>query len=334
MITSPWAIGLTFCSIMVVFLLLRVVIPSIILLIRGEEGDSEFQLSVEKKEMLHCAVLWLVWIYVLSSPFLLTAAAFDMGKQIPGAMCPIGTFNANSYGFPFLLARLWGVFFVLVWLVLYSLDIRTTTTPFRKIRRYLIIFIFFWMLSDTLLQTMFFTSIDPGTVTSCCAVVFDPTGSILENPAGILAQWPSKSLFVILSGIYLCIGLSAARSRHSMPRLVFGLLAPIFFFFSVTAVISIISPIVYALPHHHCPFCILTGKEGWVGIPLMFSIYIGSIFGWYAGLWQIAIRSGKISGVRNRKVGVFFIVSFAGFLFFFAESMAVMVLYNIFGEFL
>ena len=43
-------------------------------------------------------------------PFLLTAAAFDLAEQIPGAMCPIGTFNANVYGFPLLLVRLWGVF--------------------------------------------------------------------------------------------------------------------------------------------------------------------------------------------------------------------------------
>ena len=145
--------------------------------------------------MLASTVFGLAGAYFIVSPFLLTAAAFDFGKQIPGAMCALGTFNANAFGYPLLVVRLWSLFFVISWMVLYAMDMHTATTPFRKSRRVLILFLLVWILSDTILQTLFFYNIDPMVITSCCAVVFDPTGTLTESPVGLLARHPSGMVF-------------------------------------------------------------------------------------------------------------------------------------------
>jgi hypothetical protein len=334
MILNPWAFGLTLCTFIMVLLLLRAVVPVSIIFFTGEKGSSEFALKIEKQEVLHSAILRLVFAYYICSPFLLTAAAFDLGKQIPGAMCALGTFNANPYGFPLVMIRLAGIFPVLSWGVLYAMDMQTPTTPFRHVRRPLLLLIFVWVLSDSIIQTLFFTSLDPHIITSCCAVVFDPTGSFSDNPAGLLARFPSAVLFFSAASVYLSFGLLAAISGKKILRLVYGLGAPVFFFFGLAALTSCISPYIYALPHHHCPFCILTGREGVIGIPIVISLYIGAVSGWCTGTSTLA---GDFSGMPSSRK-LFHRracrVSIAGNMIFVGGSALVILLYRHFGELL
>lgn len=304
MIFTPWALGLTLCSIIVLLLLFKVAVSALIILIKGEKnGYSRFTLSIEKQEMLYSAVLRLAFLYFVLSPFLLIAAAFDLGKQIPGAMCALGTFNANKYGFSLILIRLTTIFVIVSWLVLYSLDMNNPITPFRNIRRYLIIFTFFWILTDTIIQTLFFNSLNVKIITSCCAVVFDPTGTFEDNFAGIFAKFPSCNLYFKVSVIYLLAGFFSMSFKNKVFRILYYLFAPLFFLFSLFAITSCVSPYIYALPYHHCPFCILTGKEALIGIPLMVFLYLAAIFGWSAGIADLACNYEKISCNEIKWIG-------------------------------
>ena len=48
---------------------------------------------------------------------------------------------------------------------------------------------------------------------------------------------------------------------------------------SVIAVISFISPYIYELPTHHCPFCLLQKEYGYVGYPMYLSLLIAAVCG-------------------------------------------------------
>ena len=66
----------------------------------------------------------------------------------------------------------------------------------------------------------------------------------------------------------------------------------------------------------------------------MLSLYLGSISGWYAGLWQLASRSEAIKTAIKQKARVYFMISLAGNVLFFAGSLGVIIVYKFFGEFL
>lgn len=324
MIFTPWALGLTICSIILLLLLFKIVLPSLIILFNYAKKDSSLLLSLEWQEMLSGAILRFAFLYFLFSPFLLTAAAFELGRQIPGAMCALGTFNANAYGFPLIIVRLIGVFIIASWLVLYSIDMNSPEQPFRNIRRRFIIFIFLFMLTDTVIQTLFFALLDSKIITSCCAIVFDRAGTFFDNPAGIFAEFPSCNLFFLVASFYVLSGFLSVILRNNTFWLFYGLFSPIFFFFSLFAVISCISPFIYAMPNHHCPFCILTGKEAFIGIPLLFSLYLSSIFSWNSGVAEMACKYKKASCSEIRRLRFIRSVAFIlNLIFFLISGLAV-----------
>ncbi len=334
MISTAWGIGLTLCSGAVLALLGRAAVPALFLLVRGEESDSEFQLELERGEVLSSAVLRFALLYQLASPFLITAAAFELGRQVPGAMCAFGVFNANSFGFPMLLARLAGIYPACAWIVLYSMDMRSPATPLRGIRRVLLVFLFLVFAADTVAQTLFLSNLSPKVITSCCAVVFDPAAGLAENPAGFLASWPQAPLFSALSAVVIVIGAVALSRRGAAASLVYGAMSPLYFFLCLAAMISFVSPHIYALPHHHCPFCVLRGKEALLGVPLTVAAFSGGLCGWSAGVaaWA-AMRLGAAEVLAARRRG-YLIASLVSFIIYFTGSMAILALYRLYGELL
>ena len=337
MIFTPWGIGLTTGSLAVLMLLMRATIPALFLIFRGEEDDSEFQLRLEREEVLTSTICRFALCYLIISPFLLTAAAFELGRQIPGAMCALGTLNANKFGFPLIFVRLTGIYPACAWIVLYSLDMREAETPLRGIRRILTPIISVWFILDTTLQTLFLLNLSPQVITSCCAVVFDPTSGLLENPAGLLATYPGPFAFYFVSTVLLGLGIISLIRRDvycRLPGIIYGLTAPLYFFFGLAAMTSFISPYIYALPHHHCPFCILTGKEALIGIPMTLLIFIGGLYGWTAGTTQCAsgfLDPSNYSLIRQRRYQLVSVISFALFV---VGSAGIIILYRIYGELL
>lgn len=334
MISTAWGIGLTLCSGAVLLLLGRAAVPALFLLVRGGESDSEFQLELERGEVLSSAVLRFALLYQLASPFLITAAAFELGRQVPGAMCAFGVFNANSFGFPLLLFRLAGIYPAAAWIVLYSVDMRHPATPLRGIRRILIVLLFLVFAADTVAQTLFLSNLDPCVVTSCCAIVFDPAGGLAQNPAGILARFPLPLLFSVLSAIGISAGIVALSRRSTTFSIIYGAISPLYFFLCLAAMISFVSPHIYALPHHHCPFCVLRDKEALLGIPLTVAMFAGGLFGWSGGVLAWAARRlGAADVLEARKRG-YLIASLVSFVIYFTGSMAILALYRLYGELL
>ena len=73
---------------------------------------------------------------------------------------------------------------------------------------------------------------------------------------------------------------------------------------AIASIISFISPYFYALPTHHCPFCILQRDNGYIGYPLYISLLGGTLSGMGTGVLlpcgRIASLSDIIPLVRRR----------------------------------
>ena len=327
MIWTPWALALTASALLLTGLAFRAAVPVFLLGFQKAAPDSAFHLAMEKQEMLFSAVIQIVSVTYLFSPVLLVMAAFDFSRLIPGAMCPTGVFNADRLGLPLLMIRLIGLFPLMAWGTLYSMDMQFPDTPFRKIRRVLMIPIFAWLVGDTVIQTIFFSRLNADSVTSCCAVVFDASqsGSFSMD---LFSRFPSSAFFFTSGGLYTGLGLFGLIRRRAVLRIGYGLSAPLFFFFGIAAVTSCISPYIYALPHHHCPFCILSGKESLLGIPLMALVYIASLSGWRSGIKQIALK--KIGAGQADETPLK--ISVAGNLIFITGSGLIVLYYRLFGQ--
>ena len=330
MIFSPWAMGLTTGSVIIVWLLFRAAWPSLVLIFKRGDQNSQFHLYTEKQEILSNALIRLAFVYVFFSPILLTCAAFEFAGQIPGAMCPTGVFNANGFGFPLLLVRLFGLFPFITWMVLYTADQQTPDMPFTAFRRLLIIGLFSWALTDTFLQAAFFLNLNTQVTTACCAVLFDASKSDVQISMTLFSRFPSKSFFFIAALLYVFMGGFGLAFGKKPFLLLYGLLSPAVFFLFLAGMTSCISPYVYALPHHHCPFCILSGKEAVIGIPLTVLAFIGPLSAWKAWNHRIALHVADI----HEKNNTWFIVSVVANSLFTGGSAAVLIVYHLFGEFL
>ncbi len=87
----------------------------------------------------------------------------------------------------------------------------------------------------------------------------------------VAALFYSTLALTLASGLYLYFRRKGAY--------LFSLANAVLFPLSILALISYISPYIYELPAHHCPFCILHGEYGFVGYPLYLAFLAGGVTG-------------------------------------------------------
>jgi hypothetical protein len=75
------------------------------------------------------------------------------------------------------------------------------------------------------------------------------------------------------------------------------------FIIAAAALLSFISPYIYELPSHHCPFCILQPEYGYIGYPLYMSLLVGSLAGLGVGILmpfrEIASLKGSLPVIQK-----------------------------------
>jgi hypothetical protein len=247
-------------------------------------SGSSHQLRLERRTYLISTLVGLVLAFELLSLLLFVRTADVLAPLFTGAMCAAGTLAANAWGYPALLLRLLVAVLAGLWLVVNHADQLGHDYPMIRTRYALLLALTPFVLAEALLQARFFAGLSPEIITSCCGSLFSRGGAgpgalfaaLRPSAAGVALY--ATSAFAVAAGAAFVVtgrsGVGYALAAGSALAATVGLVG----------VVSFVSPYVYELPAHRCPFCLLQAEYRWVGYPLYVALLGGAVAGIGAGL--------------------------------------------------
>jgi hypothetical protein len=240
-------------------------------------SGSERQIAFERRTYLLATIMTCCCAFQLLSLFLFIHVADSLSTLFPGAMCAAGTLNLNRFGYPTLVLKIVTFLMAGFWLILNHADNKGYDYPLIRVKYALLLVITPLLLVETAVQGGYFLSLEPRVITSCCGSLFGgessgaaPTLAALRDLPVLAGLAGAIALTIIAGWIYLWLGrggyLVAALSAATFAIGVVGLL-------------SAIPVYIYALPTHHCPFCMLHREYGHVGYLLYATLLGGGVAG-------------------------------------------------------
>jgi hypothetical protein len=283
MILSPAVIGLMLGSGAVGLLALYASAWGVRILRHWDlRSGSESQLQLEKRTYLVSTLMAWAFAFQVGSLFLFIFTAEDLHRLFVGAMCAAGTLNVNEFGYPTILMKICNALLAGIWLIVNYTDNRASDYPLIRKKYALLLVIAPLLLLETFLQGAYFAGLKANVITSCCGSLFGaeaqgPVSSLVDMPARPMQAALIASLAItFVSGFLFLSGRAWAGALFA-----FSSLAA--FFVSVVALVSFVSPYIYELPTHHCPFCILQKEYSYIGYFIYVSLLGGAIPGAAAG---------------------------------------------------
>jgi hypothetical protein len=286
-ILHPGILALLCGSLITVLVMLLASWLGVQILLRWDmSSSSEEQLLLERKTWLVSTLLNYALGFQIFSVVLFIFTAEDIHRLFVGAMCATGSLNANLVGWLVLLVKGILLFAAAFWVVLNRLDQRTEDCPLVRPKYLALVLITPLVVLDLYLQWRYFSGLQPEVITSCCGSLFSAGG---DSVASDLAGMPVRQamlLFFSIIGSYLvvlsfCIVFKASVLRHLL-----FIVSVLMFFVSIGAVISFISPYIYQMPSHHCPFDMLQANYSYIGYPLYVGLFVATLYGMLPGLCQ------------------------------------------------
>jgi hypothetical protein len=245
-------------------------------------SGSELQLALERRTHLVSTLLGYVLVFGLAALFLFVFTADSLAPLFTGAMCAAGSLQASRYGYPVLLLQIAGFALAAVWLVVNRADSLGRDYPLVRFKYGFLLALIPLLLLEMVLRAAYFLDLEPEVITSCCGSLFGAGGKGFGSDlAGISPSLAGGSFVAILIAT-IAGGLAFRLTGRG--GWVLGVLAATLLPVGLTAVVSWLSPYVYELPTHHCPFCLLQREYHWVGYPLYGALLAGSLGGASVGV--------------------------------------------------
>ena len=280
MFLNSWSLGLSLAGLIVLFLGVFACRTAVRVLRRwNPASDSNQQIRLENEIWLASTLVEYGLGFQILTLVLFVLAADTFCQVIVGAMCATGALLANNFGMPALLVKIVGVFLYGFWIVLHKLDISSASYPLVKIKYTYLLLILPLLLTDITLQTLYIANLSPDIITSCCAVVF---GASAETGRNLLEGFSQNTLlFFYYGAIIFLAGMGfLLLKRWLLPLAALYSAGWLFFLgLATVAIITVFSSYIYAMPYHHCPFCILKPEYHYIGFALYFSLLPASFFG-------------------------------------------------------
>jgi hypothetical protein len=246
------------------------------------QSGSEVQLGLERRTYLISTFLANALFFQLLSLVLLVYVADSLHGQIAGAMCAVGTFNANAFGYPALVLKIINCLLAGLWLILNHADTRGYDYPLIRGKYALLLVMVVPIILETGLLWAFFLNLRGDVITSCCGSLFSAGRDTVSSELAALPPLPTAIAFYLCLLGTLAIGLRFVRGRGRGYALAFS--AGATFFVALAAIISYFAPCFYELPHHHCPFCIMQREYHYMGYLLYVVLFGGVITGMGCGV--------------------------------------------------
>ncbi len=247
------------------------------------------QLELERRSELIATIISWSLIFECLSLVVYELTARTLTPFIPGAMCAIGVFGADPWGYPALYVKIFGLFVYGFWVVLHHIDTHVEGFPLTRLKNAYGLVLFPYLVLDIVLQVLFFVHLDPSVITSCCGVVFEVGG---QSYASSVASLPPRETRWLLAGFltgFLALSYLLKWERKRRGTVAHSLLSAVGFFLGIAAVIAFTAPYVYQMPALHCPFCILKRENGCVGYLFYFPLFLATFFGVIPGVLNLLI---------------------------------------------
>ena len=301
MFLNSWSLGLTLAGLIILFLGVFACRTAVrVLRYWNPQSDSNLQIKLENEIWLASTLVEYGLGFQILTVVLFVLAADTFCQVIVGAMCATGALLANDFGMPALLVKIAGVFIYGFWIVLHKLDVSSETYPLVRIKYIYLLLILPLLVADITLQTLYILYLLPDIITSCCAVVFGTSQKTGRNLLEGFSQTTLVSLYygsvVALTGLGVVL-----LKRWLLPLAVLFSVGWVWFLGMATvAIIIVFSSYIYAMPYHHCPFCILKPEYHYIGFALYFTLIPASFFGITALLVGLFKNKDGLAGVVRK----------------------------------
>ncbi len=294
MILESWSIALITCSAVVIIFGLVGAATALGLLKHWDLGsDSELQIKLEERIWLVATLVQFGLVVQIISAILFIYAADYFATVLKGAMCAAGSLTANGFGLPALGFKLITIFVGSLWIMLHRLDIGSENFPYTRLKNLWLLAMLPLLIGDGLFVVLYLVNLEPEIVTSCCGILFGETEA---GGYSLLNYSSDTTVLVLLATISVLILTGSLSQLFTIPSskgaamLVSGMLgsAWLIFYLLALAVITVkVSPYVYWLPHHRCPFDLLHYPYLTVGLPLYLFLHGGVLAGLGAAMARI-----------------------------------------------
>ena len=315
MILHPSIMALFVSSLLISMMTLYAACYGVLILRRWDiASGSELQLALERRTYLISTIVSYFLAFQLVSLFLFIQTADSICHLFVGAMCAVGTLTVNGFGYPTLILKI--VTFILagLWLILNYADNQGYDYPLIRAKYLLLLIMAPFILSETVVQTVYFLGLKPDIITSCCGSLFSQGARGVASEVLAMPSLPAEILFY--SSVLATTTAGMRLFLNGRGGYLFAVISGLTFLVTIISIISFISLYFYEMPSHHCPFCILQKEYGYVGYPMYVLVLSGAVTGLGVGLLQPFRTKESLETIipaLQRKLAT---VSVASYLFF------------------
>jgi hypothetical protein len=288
-------------------------------------SGSELQLVLERRTYLLSTLTAFILATQIGALLLTVFNADRMAVMFVGAMCAVGTLNANAWGFPMLTAQIAVFFLAATWLTLNQVDNQAPDYPLVRVKYALLLLLLPALAATFALQLKYFLNLRADVITSCCGSLFSEQGPTLASEASGMEAKPAILLFYVALGVAVFANALHAGLRRRWSGIFAALASAAGFVAALVGILSFVSLYVYEHPHHHCPFCLLKPEYGYLGYLLYGPLFVSTAAGLGAGILQPFAGVGSLKMLVPQASGRLAGAAALGFALF-AAVATIMVL--------
>lgn len=294
MTLNPGIIALLVTSILTALMLSYSALFGLRVLRRWDlKSGSPEQLLMERKTYLISTLLMNVLVFEVLALFLFIQTAERLHGLFVGAMCAAGTLYVNPFGYPALMARITLSALAGLWLLINRMDNRSPSYPLIRLRYGMLMALAPLALASATLSWMYLTGLKADVITSCCGALFSQgSESVVQEVSVMGREWLITRGYVLATALMFIVG--ALLWKTGRGAAVFGLLSALLLPLGLGVVIVWVSPYVYELPTHHCPFCMIQADYNYIGYPVYALLFLGSVAG----------MGAAVAGLFRSRLGV------------------------------
>jgi len=289
LVVTSGVVGYLFASSAIYFLALIAFLGSVKILRSWDfNSSSAEQYRNEKLLYLLNTVLFFTMFFKMLLFVFLLYLIDSLTPYIKAAMCGVGVLNGSVLGWELMYLKIILLLLFGAWIVVEQKEREHTDYRFVRAKLKLFLFIFALMSLELLLDFVAIFSLDTQKVVSCCSVSFSNKNEI----AGLFSLSIKNSALMYGISLSTLIFISALSLKKGGLGILLTIIWILHLFVSLIFVVYALSPYVYELPTHTCPFCIIQKEYGFIGYLFYILLFAGVFYGIKGGITERLLGGG------------------------------------------